>query len=119
MTDTAVTITNKLVGTLTAVWTAMGASVNGAPLEYSKFPDKTVQAYGTFGGTVTMQGSNDPRVLTDAGNAVWFTLTDNQGAPITFTAAGAKLIAENPRFIRPSNGSGITATTIVIQAVED
>ncbi len=120
MTDTSFTRRKKpLTGTDTVTWAAMAASVNGQAWECSNYPDKTVQCFGTFGGTVTMQGSNDPRVITDAANAVWFSLTDKYGNAITFTAAGAKLITENPRFIRPSNGSGITATTVIIQAAEE
>ena len=120
MTDTTYTLLRspeRLVGTDTVTWAAMGASVDGAPYAYGKFPDKTVQVFGTFGGTVTLQGSNDPRVLSDPGNAVWFTLLDIDGDAITFTAAGARVIRENPRFIRPSNGSGITASTCIIHAV--
>ena len=99
------------------IWT-LTASQNGDAFEYAKLADKTVQMFGTFGGTVTMQGSNDPRVVTDAGNAVWSTLTDNNGGSIALTAAGMRLIAENPTFIRPSVGVGVTAVTIAIQATE-
>ena len=50
---------------------------------------------GTFNSqTLTIQGSND--------NTTWFTLTDNNGLSIAFTAAGGKLIAEAPRYVRPS-----------------
>jgi hypothetical protein len=109
----------KLVGQNVVTWASMAASVNGEPFEYSKFTNKTLQVFGTFGGTVTIQGSNDPRVLTDPGNAVWATLTADGTNALTFTAVGMKKIHENPRFIRPSNGSGITATTVIINAIKE
>lgn len=99
-------------------WAGMAASVNGTPYSYGNLSDKTVQVFGTFnGGTVTMQGSNDKRVTTDAPNAVWFTLTDLDGTPLAFTSDSHGTIKENPRFIRPSNGVNVTSTTCVINSV--
>lgn len=72
----------------------------GDNLGMSAFADRTVTVTGTFDGeTLTMQGS------LDASN--WFTLTDQVGADLTFTAAGMKMVAELVRYIRPSlSGSG-------------
>ncbi len=95
-------------------WTGLAASDTGSPMKFSTFADKTVQAFGTFGGTVTLEGSNDPRCETDAGNAVYAPLTDNLGNPIAFSSAGISLIAEAPVFIRPNCGSGVTSVTIII-----
>lgn len=61
-----------------------------------------VQVHGTFENdaspadtaTLTMQGSND--------NSNWNTLHAADGNDITFTAAGLEVIAELPRFVRPS-----------------
>ena len=63
----------------------------------------TVQALGTFedassppaGSTLTMQGSND--------GTNWATLHADDGNDIAFTAAGMEVIAELPRYIRPSH----------------
>ncbi len=101
-----------------AITWVLTASENGNPFEYAKLADKTVQMFGTFNGTVTMQGSNDPRVITDPANAVWAALTDHQGISIARTTAGLSWIAENPTFIRPSCGVGVTSVTIIVQAVE-
>ena len=62
----------------------------------------TVQVHGTFTddaspantATLTMQGSND--------NTNWTTLHADDGNDITFTAAGMEIIAELPRYVRPS-----------------
>lgn len=101
----------------------------GQPIAFSNYSDKTVQVFGTFGsgGSVTLQGSNDPRVLVDyaAGTpkgsetAKWFTLKDPQANAITKTSDGAdsgEAILENPLFIRPNctAGDGTTAITVIL-----
>jgi hypothetical protein len=92
----------------------------GQPWEIANYSDKTFQIFGTFGsgGSVTMQGSNDPRVITDADNAVWFTLVDPQANAITKTSAGGETILENPLYIRPqcTAGDGTTALTVIVCA---
>lgn len=85
----------------------------GQPLEACFFSDKTVQAFGTTVTALTMQGSNDPRVITDPGNAVWFTLSKSDGSDLTLTSAGGELILENPRYIRPL-GTTVTACTVIL-----
>jgi len=63
----------------------------------------TVQVLGTWGddaspidaSTLTMQGSND--------GSTWATLHADDGNDIAFTAAGMEVIAELPRYIRPSH----------------
>jgi hypothetical protein len=104
-------------GMFVATWANLTSGDTGQPLAYSNLADKTVQVFGTIAGTLTIQGSNDPRVLTDYTNntntAAWATLTDNLGNPIVFGAAGLKLIAEAPRYIRP-NSSATLATVIII-----
>ncbi len=101
----------------TISWT-LAASENGDYFKNPKLSDKTVQMFGTFGGTVTMQGSNDPRVESDAANAAWFSITDNTASAIALTAPGGRLMAEDPLYIRPSAGVGVTAVTIIVQATE-
>jgi hypothetical protein len=100
-------------------WAALANGDTGQPLENaSRYADKTVQIFGTFGasGSVTLQGSNDPRAITDPSNAVWFTLVDPGSNAITKTSAAGEAILENPRFIRPTvtAGDGTTALTVVI-----
>lgn len=109
----------KLVDQQVITYTGFGASDTGIAFEYSKHPTKTVHVIGTFGGTVTIQGSNDPRGLTDPGSAVWTTLTADGTNALTFTAAGMKTIHENPRFIRAITGSGVSDVDVIFNAVED
>lgn len=100
-------------------WAALANGDTGQPLlNASKYADKTVQIFGTFGasGSVTLQGSNDPRVVSDPSNAVWFTLTDPASSAITKTSAAGEAILENPRYIRPqvTAGDGTTSLTVII-----
>lgn len=92
-------------------WTLTDADPTGDALTHTSHADKTIQAYGTFGsGTITIQGANHPTSQT------WATLTDHADAAITFTAAGMKLIAQNPWAIRPvlTGSTGATVTVIVV-----
>jgi hypothetical protein len=101
------------------IWEDIPKNSTGAPVELMDFPDKTIQCYGTFGTSVvvTVQGSNDPRVETNPGSAVWFTLTDYAGNPLTFEAAGAKVPRHNTRYMRPAVSDHATpAITVAIAA---
>jgi hypothetical protein len=82
----------------------------------SSLADKTVHMFGTFGGTVTLQGSNDPLAITSPSTASWFTLTDNFGNAIAYSSATLATIAQAPLYIQPSAGSGVTSVTVVIAA---
>lgn len=91
--------TNPIRGVAQFLWEAVTEADVGAATKCAQYSDKTVQVVGTFGGsTLTMQGSND--------GTNWFTLTDPAGANVAFTVTGAKLIAENPLYIRPSCTGG-------------
>jgi hypothetical protein len=94
-------------------WVLPTSGDTGQPLEACFFSDKTVQAFGTAVTSITMQGSNDPRVISDPNNAVWFTLADSQGNDITKTAAFGEVILENPRYVRPNLTTG-TAVTVIL-----
>lgn len=79
----------------TVLWETVTCGDTGRAVELKDFNDNTVQVTGTFNSqTLTIQGSND--------NSTWFTLKDFTGADATFTAAGGALLAEAPRYIRPS-----------------
>jgi hypothetical protein len=94
-------------------WASLDQDDSGAPAQIPEFANKTVQVLGTFGvgGSVTLQGSND-------GGTTWFTLTDPQGNPLTFTAAGGEYVAETPEKIRPlvTAGDGTTDLTVIVVA---
>jgi hypothetical protein len=103
----------------TLTWAGMTTDDTGQPWERADYQDKTVQIFGNFGGTasVSIYGSNDPRVITDPANAVWFVLTDPSSTAITKTAAAGEQILENPRWIRPVTTLGSTPSiTVIIQA---
>lgn len=89
-------------------WDALGDDETGDYAAIGSMSDKTVQVTGTWASaTLVLQGSMD--------NVTWFPLTDIQGVALSFTGNGMKLIAENPRFIRPvtSGGSGTDVDCIV------
>ena len=101
-------------------WSLLTTGDTGSPWELLSAADKTVQIFGDFGAgaTVTLQGSNDPRVLTAPSSAVWFSLTDPQANAIEKTAAAGEAILENPRWIRPSVTGGTNPDlTVIISAV--
>jgi hypothetical protein len=90
------------------VWTAVPNADTGVPMGAGKLADKTIQVTGTFGGaTVTLEGSMNG---TD-----WVTATDANGDPIAMTSAGAALIIENFRFLRPSVAGGGGSTSVTVQ----
>jgi len=100
---------------------------SGQPFESGLMTDVTAQVYGTFGtgGSLSMQGSNDPRVVTDyaagTSTAQWFPIEDNLGNAWTKTAAGGDIVLQSPRFLRPicTAGDGTTALTLILKAVGD
>lgn len=103
----------------TVSWAALTTNDTGQPWKLSSYSDKTVQIFGNFGSgaSVSIEGSNDPRVVSDPSNAVWFVLTDPQAAVITKTAAAGEQIIENPKWIRPNVTLGTSPSiTVVIQA---
>lgn len=96
---------NGLIATLET----MDGEETGAAIDVSGFPDKTVQAAGTFGGvTLTVKGSND--------GSNWVTLTTPAGDPATLTAAGMLVIAEAPVFVRfeTAGGAGTDIDVIML-----
>ena len=107
-------LTNPSKGIYKSLWETLTNGDTGTELTAPNHPDKTVQVGGTFGagGTVIIQGSND-------GGATWATLTDPQDNVLSFTAAGMKVIMENPGMIRPNvtGGDGTTDIDVAIFAV--
>lgn len=91
----------------TVRWETIDGSDTGQVFDLQDYNDNTVTVTGTFdSNTLTMQGSND--------GTNWFTLTDNNGSSIAFAAAGGAYIAQAPRYIRPSLGSGASSDIDVI-----
>ena len=80
-------------------WEGLTTGDVGTSLTYSGFRDRTVQVVGTFGGaTAVLEGSND--------GENWKTLTDPQGNPLSFNAAGLETVMEAPLFMRPAVTGG-------------
>lgn len=93
-------------------WTPLLLNDDGAWLDFAEFADRTIQVTGTFGGaTAAMQGSNEPTP------SVGFTLTDQAGLPLSFTAAGGKVSAEASRWVRPLITGGDGTTSLTVRAV--
>jgi hypothetical protein len=86
--------------TMITSWLAVTEADTGAAVSMARFPDRTVQVSGDFttSGACVIEGSND--------GTNYFTLTDPTGAALSFTAAGMKLIVENPLYIRPRATAG-------------
>jgi hypothetical protein len=114
----ALTYENGVNKTRYFSWVGLGQGDSGQPAECPSYMDKTLQVFGTFGATLTIQGSNDPRVASDPNNAVWFTLVDPHERDVTATSAKAEVLLENPRFIRPlvTGGDGSTDITAIMCA---
>jgi len=80
-------------------WLSMAAGDTGEVHSSANHADRSVQAVGTFsGGTLSFEGSND--------GVNWATLTNLQGDPIAFVAAGLQQISELTRYVRPSRAGG-------------
>lgn len=95
------TVENVFGGVKIATWVLSGGD-DGVPFVSPMFADKAVQADGTFGGTVTIEGSN----YTDTGTAVYATLNDPQGSALLITVASVRQILENTYLVRPRMSAG-------------
>jgi hypothetical protein len=97
---------------LHVVWTGLKAGEAGAPFVLHGGPDRSVQVTGNFGAGASLvwEGSNS---LNEAG-AVYFTLTDPQGNPLTFTTARLEQVTEYTRWVRPRVIGGDAATALTV-----
>lgn len=91
-----------------AQWGPLAASVNGDPLRINRrsLVLSAVQVTGTFGGTVSLQGSLD--------GIDWFVLRDTRGNLCDFTAASLVELSSAVRYVRPVTGVGVVAATVKI-----
>jgi hypothetical protein len=92
-----------------AVWANLVASESGLPVEIPEYNDKTVSITGTFGGAVTIEGSNDGTNYVGLKDAI-------TGTAISATSNGIFVIKENARFIRPVAAVGVTGVAVSIVA---
>ena len=96
-------------GVIVLTWeTLSNTDQTGAAVRVPSHADKCVTATGTFGGTISLQGSNeDPPVN-------WHILSDQAASAISLSAAGIAQVAENPLFIRPAQTAGTVSDVDVI-----
>jgi hypothetical protein len=92
-------------------WGPLASGDDGEPVGQFPGADRSVQVTGTFGagGSVVFEGSNDLDAPTN-----WFTLTDPQGNPLSFSTARLEQISEYTVWARPRvvGGDGTTALTV-------
>jgi hypothetical protein len=93
-----------------ATWAALAAGENGDAFVLGQYADRTVQVAGITGGTITIQGSLD--------GTNYYTLTDYQGNPLVFSAAGLNAISEMVYYVRPAASGALTGTVVVTLAVK-
>jgi hypothetical protein len=93
-------------------WDALKAGDTGSPFSLHGGPDRSIQVTGSFSGgaSLSWEGSND--VL--EASPTWFTLTDPQGNPLTFTTARLEQVTEYTRWVRPRVQNGDASTSLVV-----
>lgn len=100
----------ELTGAVVAAWEPLAAGDTGSAFGPSADTAviSCVQMTGTFGGTVTLEGSND--------GSNWAPLKNMQGDDIAMTGAGLVDFTTAARFIRPNAGTGVTSVTVTLVA---
>ena len=88
-------------------WSGLLNGDDGDKADLAGFSDKTVQITGTpgTGGTIILEGTLD--------GTTYAQLTDPQGNPISFTAAGIEAVSENVIGLRPRVTAGDGSTNFV------
>lgn len=111
----------SLFDTTIVVWEDItSAADTAAPIALGDHADKCVQILDTAGtGNILIQGSNDPRVLSDPVNADWVTCKNTADADMTFAAAtptaGFGTIRDNFYFIKfAMSGGTVTGGRVAI-----
>ena len=110
----------NVAGVIGVMWSGLLNTDVGKPYVCGNRIVKSVQAYGTFGvsGSVQLQGSNDQAYTPDAAALapVWVPLSDRQANQLDITVAKMENVQENPNAVRPSvtAGDGTTTLTVVM-----
>lgn len=108
-----------LLGAVITQWLLVPADSVGQVVFIPNHSDKTLDLWGTFGGaTASVQGTNDPRAVTDVENAAWKTLYDYSDTAISYTTALSKMpvVSTNPLYlrVRVAGGDGTTSLNFVL-----
>ena len=98
-----------------ATWTGLQNGDSGDWVSWAEFSAKSFQVYGTFGagGTLVIEGSNDPTAPANAAE-----ISSWQGTPLSTTSAGFLTARDMPIWVRPrvTGGDGTTSLTCVLAA---
>ena len=110
------TVSQPAKGVINLKWVLANGDT-GAWFSCQQNTDRSVHAFGTFGagGSVQVEGSNDPAGTNAANPTNSFILHDvTQTTTAVFTSAGAKQLLEATAWIRPNctAGDGTTALTV-------
>lgn len=89
-------------------WGPMAGGDVCAPLEpwAQNLLTTSLQAAGSFGGTVLIELSND--------GVTWVTAKDLNGVDLMLTGPGLWELSSAARFIRPNPGANVIAATIIL-----
>lgn len=93
---------------VTAVWSNMTAGDLGVPVALTDWHDRSIQFVGTFGGNMTIQGSNESAPVN------WSTLRDPGSITLVVNAADIKQTLEMALWLRPIAGAGIVLVTVTM-----
>ena len=84
----------------------------GKKIIVPRHSDKTVHLFGTFGGTVTIEGGCDPDMADTSSDMV--TLSDTDGNLLSFTSKDCKPVVQNVYKIGPKAGAGVGPVTVFL-----
>jgi hypothetical protein len=93
-------------------WNGLAASGDvGTPVTFAAWSERTYFVVGTFTGspTVIIEGSAD--------GVNWLQITNRQGTPLSFTAAGLNTSQDRPVYVRPRLTAGTGGAAINVQMV--
>lgn len=95
-------------GSTIVSWLALNATDNaGSLVSLPSLRLASIQATGTFGGAVTMHGTNDA-----TGAAAVVPLKDSAGAAISATAAAMFGVAGQMRHVQPKAAAGVSSVDV-------
>jgi ABC-type phosphate transport system substrate-binding protein len=113
----AATVTRNITQDDSAIqiaWAPLANGDTGAWIAWPQYSNKSFQVSGTFGtgGSVSIEGSNDPAPLNTAVLSTW------QGTALTTTQAAFLTPRDMPLWVRPhvTAGDGTTALTVTLVA---
>ena len=115
MAERAYTVIRDNVNMKVIKWTGLLQGDTGKPYEFSsKYPDKSVQAFGTWGATphCYIEGTNE---IVGGTPVNYETLSDPQGVALDLVADSLEQVLENTNLIRPRcTGDGTMALTVLL-----